>query len=156
MFDLLRFKPQALPLPEPAKFGFERFYFFDDVKNKLAEVDNLEAAAQLKNKKILVLLRDYAFDEGALKIIAEKKNVCFLIDISRLIRARGVSRAIALSKLRNFLRLCVKFGAFYSFASFAENENEIRTPDEIAHIASLLGLNRGQAEFAMKMLGQLL
>lgn len=151
MFDIVKCKPSAL---EPSKFGFERFYFFDDIKGKgrIIEVDNLEAATNYKNKKILLSLRDYAFDEGALKIITEKKNVCFLIDIGRLIRTRGVSRAIALSKLRNFLRLCVKFGAFYCFATFAENESEIRTPDEIAHIAFLLGLNRGQSDFAMKML----
>lgn len=151
MFDIIKCRPSV---SEPAKFGFERLYFFDDIKGKgrIVEVEDLEAATNYKNKKILVSLRDYAFDEGALKIIAEKKNVCFLIDIGRLIRTRGVPRAIALSKLRSFLRLCVKFGAFYSFATFAEEESEIRTPDELAHIAFLLGLNRGQAEFAMKML----
>jgi RNase P/RNase MRP subunit p30 len=149
MFDILRFRK------EPA-FGFSGFYFYDDIKPKIVEAENLEAAAQSKNRKVLIMLRDHAFDEGAIKLIAEKKNACFLIDLGRLMRMRGVPRAIAISKLRNFLAMCVKHGAFYAFASFAENEAQIRMPEELEHIAILLGLNRGQAKFALKMLGQYL
>lgn len=146
MFDIIRCNGDA------TKFGFEKFYFFNDVKNKLTECENLEAALQHKNKKILISLRDYAFDEGAIKLIAEKKNLCFLIDLGRLIRSRAVSRAVAISKLRNFLKFCVKYGAFYTFATFAETENEIRAAEEMEHIAMLFDLNRGQAKFALKML----
>jgi RNase P/RNase MRP subunit p30 len=150
MFDIIRCKADA------ASFGFSKLYFYEDVKTKIIEVENLEAAAQYKNKKILIMLRDYAFDEGAIRIIAEKKNVCFLIDLGRLIRSHGVPRAIAFSKIRNFLKYCVKYGAFYTFASFAENENQIRTSEELEHIAMLFDLNRGQAKFALKMLGHYL
>jgi len=148
MFDIIKCSA------EPSKHGFERFYQSSEAKagNRIIETDNLASAAQFKNRKILVSLRDYAFDEGALKIIAEKKNVCFLIDLSRLMRTRGVPRAIMLSKLRTFLRLCVKFGAFYTFATFAEKESQIRTPEELEHIIMLFDLNRGQAKFALKML----
>ncbi len=146
MFDIVKCKAEA------TAFGFERFYLSDDAKSRIVECDNLEAAAGHKNKKILVSLRDYAFDEGALKVIAEKKSVCFIIDAGRLIRSRGVPRAIAISKLRTFLKLCNKHGAFYTFATFAEKEDEIRTADELEHIAMLLGINRGQAKFALKML----
>ncbi len=148
MFDIIRFPA------EPSKHGFERFYQFNEAVagNKMTECDNLVAAANHKNRKILVSLRDYAFDEGALKIIAEKKNVCFLIDLGRIMRTRGVPRAIMLSKLRTFLRLCVKFGAFYTFVTFAEKESQIRTPEELESIIMLFDLNRGQAKFALKML----
>lgn len=145
MFDILRCQADA------SRYGFSKFYFFDDFKGRILQAENLQAAAKHKNKKALVMLRDHAFDEGALKIIAEKKKLCFLIDLGMLIGTKGVSRAIAMSKLRNFLRLCVKHGAFYTFASFAEKENQIRTPDELTHIAMLLDLNRGQAKFALKM-----
>ncbi len=146
MFDII--KCQA----DPSAFGFSRFYSIPDCKGKVVECENLAAAAEHKNRKVLISLRDYAFDEGAIKLIAEKKNACFLIDLGRLIRSRGVPRAIAFSKLRNFLRLCVKHGALYAFASFAEKDSQVRTPEELEHIIMLFGLNRGQAAFSLKML----
>ncbi len=137
---------------DPSSFGFARFYAPSDFKGRAVECENLAAAVEHKNRKVLISLRDYAFDEGAIRLIAEKRSACFLIDLGRLIRTRGVPRAIAISKLRNFLRLCVKHGAFYTFATFAEKESQIRTPQELEHIAMLFGLNRGQAAFALAML----
>jgi RNase P/RNase MRP subunit p30 len=146
MFDILRCPA------EPSKSGFEKFYSLSEAKGRIIECENLEAATNHKNKKTIVILRDYAFDEGAIKVIAEKKNVCFLIDLGRIMRTRGVPRAIMLSRLRNFLRLCVKHGAFYTFATFAENESQIRSPEELASIITLFDLNRGQAKMALRML----
>jgi hypothetical protein len=150
MFDIIKCQADA------SAHGFSRFYNFDDVNARIAQAPDLAAATNYKNKKTLLMLADHAMDDGAMKIIAEKKSVCFLIDLGRLIRIRGVQRAIAISKLRNFLKLCVKHGAFYTFASFAENEEQIRSPQEIEHIAMVLGLNRGQAKFALKMIGEYL
>ncbi|MFH1685037.1 MAG: hypothetical protein ABH983_01900, partial [Candidatus Micrarchaeota archaeon] len=99
MFDIIRCDAN------PSEFGFEKFFKYDT--SKIIEVENLQAAVQFKNKKSLILLKDYAFDEGAIKVIAEKKKLCFLIDLGRLIRSSGISRAIAMSKLRTFLKLCV-------------------------------------------------
>ena len=148
MFDILDFNSQI----NPKDFGFDKFYFLDSVKDKLVNAPNVVAAANFKNKKVLILLDDYAFDEGSIKLIAEKKQACFLISISRIINSTGVSRAILFSKLRTFLRMCNKFGAFYSFASFSKEESKIRNPDELTHIALLLGINKGQAKFALMML----
>lgn len=141
---------------EPSRFGFSRFFSIPDCRGRVAEVANLEAALPLKNQKTLIMLSDYAFDEGAIRVIAEKKCACFLIDLGKLIRMRGVPRAIALSKLRNFLALCVKFGAYYAFASFPKKESEIRSAAELESIIMLLGLNRGQAKNSLKMLGHYL
>jgi RNase P/RNase MRP subunit p30 len=150
MFDIIRFRK------EPS-LGFSRFYSYDEIKGKIAEAEDLaDASARFKNKKVLVMLKDHAMDDGAVKLIAEKKNACFLIDLSRLIRIRGVPRSIAISKLRNFLALCVKHNAFYAFASFSENEGQVRSPEELMSIAMLLGINKGQAKFALKMLGHYL
>lgn len=137
---------------EPSSFGFTNFYNSGHVKNKIIYLSNLAEAIKYKNKKVLVVLQDYKFDEGAIRVIAEKKNICFLIDIGRLIRSNSISRAVAISKLRNFLRLCVKYGAYYTFASFAESEIQIRTSDELQHILILFDLNSGQAKFSLKML----
>ena len=146
MFDIIKCKAKA------EDFGFENFYFFNDVQKQLLKAENLQAAVKYKSKKSLIMLEDYAFDEGSIKVIAEKKKICFLIDLSSLIKSKGVRRAILMSKLRTFLSLCVRYGAFYTFASFAESEMQIRNPDEIKHIGALIGLNKGQVKFALKML----
>jgi len=139
---------------DPSSFGFDKFHLLSEagVRSKIIESDDIVSAANHKNKKALVVLRDHSIEEGAVKLIAEKKSLCILFDLGRLIRSRGVSRAVAMSKMRNLLRLCVRFGALYSFASFSESESQIRTADELAHIAMLLGLNRGQARNAMELL----
>jgi RNase P/RNase MRP subunit p30 len=146
MYDIIKCRADA------ARHGFTAFYSPEQFRGRVLEVANLEAAAAHKNRKSLILLRDYAYDEGAVKIIAEKKQLCFLIDLGRLMRTRDIQRAVLLSKMRNFLGLCVRFNAFYTFASFAENETQVRSADELIAIAGLLGLNPGQAKFALKML----
>jgi len=146
MFDIIKCDA------DPKKYGFENFYKYDMVKDRIMTFDNVVAATETKNKKVLIVLRDHKFDDGAIKIIAEKKKACFLIDLSVIIKSHGIRRAIEISKLRNFLRICAKHGAFYSFASFAEKEEEIRSPEELEHIIMLFDLNRGQAKFAMRML----
>jgi RNase P/RNase MRP subunit p30 len=150
MYDIIRCEADA------GKHGFTRLYPVASCKGKVLELDNLAAAAEYKNRKSLILLKDWAFDEGAIRVIAEKESACFLIDLGRLMGARGVQRSIAISKLRNFLAICVKYNAFYTFATFAGSENEIRSPQEMESMACLLGINRGQAKFALKMLGHYL
>ncbi len=146
MYDIIRCRADA------KAHGFAGLFDSSSIRGRALEAENLQAAAEHRSRKALIILRDYAFDEGAIRIIAEKKSACFLIDIGRLMRSRGVPRAIALSKLRSFLKMCVKHGAFYTFASFAESEDEMRSPAELEAIIMLLGLNRGQARFALKML----
>ncbi len=146
MFDIISCDADA------KKHGFERFYISSEAKTKILKAENLEAAVKHKNKSSLVMLDDYAFDEGAIKVIAEKKKLCFLIDLSKIIKSCGVRRAIMMSKLRTFLSLCNRFGAFYTFASFAAKEDAIRSPEEIMAISSLLGINKGQVKFSLKML----
>ncbi|MEW6722788.1 MAG: hypothetical protein AB1324_06000 [Candidatus Micrarchaeota archaeon] len=150
MFDIIRCEA------DPRSFGFERFYSYDSVKDRIVSCPTVVDAEKHKNRKTLITLGDFAFDEGAMKLIAEKKSACILIDLGRLMRSRGVPRAIAFSKLRTFLAMCNRFGVFYSFATFAENQNQIRNTDELQHIAMLLGINRGQAKFALKMLKEYL
>jgi len=146
MFDLI-----SCPANQK-KFGLGKFNHANVLKKNILDADNLENAVQYKNKKILIMLKDYSFDEGAVKVIAEKKKACFLIDVSQIIKSNGVRRAILLAYLRTFLKVCIKHGAFYTFASFANKEQEIRSPDELCNICMMLGLNRGQCEFALKML----
>lgn len=154
MFDIL--KCDAANLPNGAQHGFSKFYAIGQAKGKVVECENVILAAQHKNRKTLILLKDFAYDDGSIKLIAEKKSACFLIDLSRLINTRGLQRAILLSKIRTFLEFCVRHGAYYTFASFAASEQAIRSPEELQHIAMLFGINRGQAKFALKMLSNYL
>ncbi len=150
MFDIIRCGADA------KAHGFERLFSSEEANARISVVDNAEKAAELKNRKALLMLRDWKFDEGAIKVIAEKKKACFLIDLSTVIGSHGMRRAVEMSKLRSFLRLCAKHGAFYAFASFSEKEEDIRSPEELEHIIMLFGLNRGQAKFSLKMLGEYL
>jgi RNase P/RNase MRP subunit p30 len=146
MFDIIRCAA------DPRKHGFEKLFRSEEASGKIARYGSVTEAVEAKNRKVLVSLADWKFDEGAIKVIAEKKKACFLVDLSTIIKSRGIGRAVGISKLRNFLRLCAKHGAFYTFASFAESEDEIRSPEELEHIIMLLDLNRGQAKFALNML----
>ena len=109
-------------------------------------IDKIEEAPKHRNKKILLILKNYTYDEGSVKLIAEKKKACFLIDLDRIINSKGLQRALELSRIRTFLGLCNRFGAFYAFRSTN------RTAEEMIHMGFLLGLNRGQGKFAVKML----
>jgi len=152
MFDIISFSFNSSLSTN--SLGFSKIYLFEDIKKKILIANNLEDAAQSKNKKSLIILKDYSYDEGAMKIIAEKKNLCFLIDIGQMISSSGMRRAVLIAKLRNFLKLANKQGAFYAFASFAKKENEIRSAQELIHIGMLLGINEGQAKFAFRMIGE--
>lgn len=144
MFDIINCES------DPSSFGFDKFFFFKNVQIQKAR--NLEDAAKFRNRKILLALDDYAFDEGSVKLIAEKKKACFIINLGKIIRSRGISRAIEMSKIRNFLALCNRHGAFYTFASFAESEKDIRNAEELLHMAMLFDISKGQARFALMML----
>lgn len=152
MFNIISFSADKI---DTKALGYENLYEFDKIRNNVVTAKSASEAGNYKNKNVIIILESYDFDantEGAIKLIGEKKKSCFLIDFSRIINSYGVNRAILLSKIRTFLKLCVKYGVFYSFADFAKDEHELRSSQELEHIALLLGLNPGQAKFALKML----
>jgi len=118
----------------------------------ISKCEDVRQAVNFKNKKTFILLNDYKFDDGAIKVIAEKKKACFLIDVSRIIKSTGTRRAVEISMLRNFLRLCIKHGAIYALVNLSEREEDKRTDDELIHIGMLLGLSRGQGKKALQIL----
>jgi len=147
MFDIVKCKAEAP--------GFEKTYSYEDVNNKIKKVENLSEASRV-NKKMLVMLKSYALDEGAVKVIKERRKLCFLIDLSRIMNSSGIRRAIEIGRIKNFLRLCVRHKIFYAFASFSEEESDLRTPFELINIACLFGINQGQARFALEMIDKYL
>ena len=134
------------------KYETDKLHSYEKTKNKIIRCKDIKEAREHWNKKQLVLLEDYSFDEGLMKQIALKKKICVIIDLSRVISSYGVKRAIELTRLRNFLRLSNKFGLFYTFVTFEKEEKHQRSREEMISIASLFGNNQGQTEFALEML----
>ncbi len=148
MFNIISFSREN---NAPAR-GYEKLFSVNDAKKATVTVPTIKDAVQYKNRKVLILVENYELDEGAIKLIAEKQKACFLIDLSKIIKTYGVTRAILLSRLRSFLKFCVKYNAYYTFADFAQNEFELRSARELVHISLLLGINEGQAKFALRMM----
>lgn len=148
MFDIIRTQNIA-----PESFNFSKFYFLDDVKGKIVKVANLDEAAKSRNKGVLVLPDEYSEDIGLMKKFAEGKSA-FLIDLGRITETYGFRRAVEMAKMRRFLRICAKYEVPFALASFAKDEFSIRTSRELCHIATLVGLNAGQAKFGLERLKQ--
>jgi RNase P/RNase MRP subunit p30 len=146
MYDIIKCKTDAKVQHS------EQFYIYENVKSRIITVKNFAEAAQKRKQKKLIIVEDCSIDEGAIKLLGEEQRACILIDLSRILKNDGVRRAIEFSVIRTMLKLCIKHGAFYTFATFAEKEEDIRTIDELCHIGMLLGLNRGQGKFALKMI----
>ncbi|MFH1394066.1 MAG: hypothetical protein ABII71_00185 [Candidatus Micrarchaeota archaeon] len=146
MFDILKCNA------DPSDYDFEKFYSYNSIKGSIAHADNLKSSVKFRNKKTLIMLKEYDFDIGSVKNIAEKRKACFLIDLNTVIKSSGIQRSLRISRLRTFLEQCNKHGAFYAFASFTEEKNQVRYPEELMHIAMLFGINKGQARFALNML----
>lgn len=150
MFNLVRF---PVPASLAARSGYSKIYEESGFKSVRVPARTLAEASNHKNRPVLLQLESYDMDEGPLKLIAERQKACFLIDLSYLINSYGTARAIRLSRLRSFLRSCVKYGARYALCDMARGEKEMRTARELIHIGLLVGLNAGQSKMAMGMMG---
>jgi len=146
MFDIVKVHADA------KTHGFEKFYSSDSANSKIKICSNLADAAKYKNQKMLLTIRELDFDIGSLKLLAEKKKACLLFDLSKIIKSNGIRRSIEFAKLRTTLKFCNKYGVFYTFATFADEELAVRTIHELTAICMLLGINKGQVEFALSML----
>lgn len=109
-----------------------------------------------KSRKAVAILADYAYDEGTLRVLGEKKSLVILVSLSQVLKSRGMARSRLLYKLRNFLALCTRFGVLFALG-FEEDFNfpsqslfNIREKEEIAALGVLLGLDRGQAKMAVQ------
>jgi RNase P/RNase MRP subunit p30 len=95
----------------------------------------------------LIVLQDYKYDEGALRVAGEKKSQIILVPVGQLITAKGMARARLLSKFRNFLKLCIRYGVLYAIGIVDKSIE--REDNELIAIGILLGLARGQAKMAV-------
>ncbi|MBN2478032.1 hypothetical protein JXB01_01955 [Candidatus Micrarchaeota archaeon] len=137
----------------PGEYGFSKFYLYMNVKNKIMEIDSEKKILNYSNKKSVLLLKNLRINSEMIKVAGKRGKVLFLIDLSPLFIEKGIKKAVYLSQIRDFVKLCTKYKAFYSFATFAETKKQIKTIDEIKKELEKAGINSGQAEFALEMLG---
>lgn len=121
------------------------------MKNNIAQVHSLDDAVKLKNKNVLVLPDQYHSDIGLMKLFARGNSV-FLIDLGRIIENYGFRRAIEMAKMRRFLLICIKYEIAFALGFFAKDEFSTRNSQELCNIATLIGLNIGQAKFGLERL----
>jgi len=147
-YDILKCKADA------GTYGFTKFFFYSEVKKRIIEISSDEEILKNKNRRAVFLVKNLRISPEMIKIIGEKGAAVFLIDLYPLFKFYATKRGIYLSQMRKFLEFCVKYNAKYSFATFFEKENEIRTPEEIIDLLSLVGVNEGQTRFALEELGK--
>lgn len=149
-FDILKFE-----CGNPSEYGFSKTYFLSSVSDRIKVVDSEEAALKIRNKGVLIKVENYPL---GLELIRgfEKKESIFLLDLSEVIKSSGGKRASIIKRMRNFSRMCIKYKVGFAMASFAENENEMRTADELVHIGFLIGLNRGEGREALSRIKEIL
>lgn len=151
MFDIIFFN-----LENPEKFGFKKTYFFNNpqIKNKIIFAKTLSEAQKFKSQKKLIVIEEFEIkEEGLISDMIANKKVCFLIDLSKLIKSYGKRRAFLLSKTRQFVFQLLKKGAYFAVATFAKEESELRNCNEIENIMGLFNLNKKQILNAQEILG---
>lgn len=105
-----------------------------------------------KGKKAVAIVDDLVYDEGSLRVIGEKKSLVVFVTLDNLLSAKGMARSRFLYRMRNFLKLCTRFGVLFVIG-FEKDAREgafsTREKEEILALAELLGLNRGQAKMGI-------
>ncbi|MBD3390187.1 hypothetical protein GF415_04530 [Candidatus Micrarchaeota archaeon] len=149
-FDILKFECES-----PEEYGFSKTYFFNSVKERIVFAENEKEAVKLRNRNVLVRVSGYPM---SLELVRgfEEKNALFLLDFSEITKTGRGKRASVLKRMRNFARMCLKYKVPFAVASFAENEGEMRTAEELVHIGFLIGLNRGEGQGALSRLEKIL
>lgn len=140
----------------PEEFGFRMLHNYDAVKDRIKKVKDLADAVRYRNHRVLVLLSDYTVDDGAAKLLGEKGAACILINLSDVIAARGIRKAIEISRMRSFISCALRNGVVCALMSLAPDVQSIRTPRELIHIACLLDVKPDDAKRMLRVLGSYL
>ena len=149
-FDILKFE-----CGNPSGYGFSKTYFSESVKDKVKFVDSEEAALKIRNKGVLIKVENYPLGLELIRGFEGKESV-FLLDLSEIMKSSGGKRASIIKRMRNFARMCIKYKVAFAMASFAENENEVRSADELLHIGFLIGMNLGEGREALSRIKEIL
>lgn len=92
---------------------------------------------------------------GAIKSVAEGKGA-FAIPILPLLNVSGIQKAVLLSKMRNFVRICKKYNADFFPCTLAQSQIELRNARELIGFGELLDLSENESREKMKTLKRII
>jgi RNase P/RNase MRP subunit p30 len=84
-----------------------------------------------------------------LAAILSKNSIKVALSFSMLLDAKGMRRPILMGRMSQNIRLCRKYGVGLVLASFARNPYHMRAPHDLRALATVLGMDSGQARKAI-------
>jgi len=116
----------------------------------IAESDNSELIRAAAKKKVLInpfALKGFFKDVGLIRAVCEGKAI-FEIPLDIFLCSSGARRSKAIREASIFLGKCIKLKAPYCLTTRAKTHFDLKTPFEMAAIATALGLTSDQAKAA--------
>lgn len=158
----VRFKANSTKVSELGFSDFRSPFAFEMARpgdaRKIPPSTQLAAASSLsiellreaaKSKRVSLLCnRGFITDVGLIRDSAAQKKP-FEIPIAPLLECGGIPRAILMSKMRFFIKICTKLRAPLVIVSQAKDEFQLKSPEEMIAIGEMLGLSHDQAEWAI-------
>jgi len=158
----VRFKANSSKVSELGFSDFRSPFAFEMVKpgdaRKIPNDANLTVASSLsiellreaaKSRRVSILYnRGFITDVGLIRDAAAQKKP-FEIPIAPLLECGGIQRAILMSKMRFFIKICTKLRAPLAIVSQAKDDLQLKSPEEMIAIGEALGLSHDQAEWAI-------
>lgn len=146
--------PQDYGFSKALRIGKDIFVYNTTNKNP-----NSPSILAVQDKNSLIhSMRNYDFVylsnyDADIEIITSviKRNKRFIISLSDILEKKGIDRAVALYKIRKFIKFCISYKADFVIASFAKSIYQVRTPKEVESIALLLDLLPQKAVSAMRI-----
>jgi len=92
----------------------------------------------------MLLFERFLPDVGLVRVAAENKKP-FEIPVSVLLERKGAERALLMSRISFFLKICNKYRADFILTSGATNKFFMKSPPELVAIGEALGLSHDQA-----------
>ena len=150
MIDIIDFDYQG-----KEKFGFSRFYHFNDFKIVIGGDDNKNRKA-VENKNVDILLSPekirkddfmHSRNSGLNQVLcksAKKNNVAIGFNFRDVLKSK--ERWLLLGKMMQNVALCRKYKVEMVVISGAENESELKSAMDLFSFAQAIGMTPGEAK----------
>ena len=99
-------------------------------------------------KKDFMNFRNSGLNDVLCKL-AKKNKVSVGFDFSEILSLSGFARAEALSRMRQNVRLCGKYGVSMSIFSLAKEPYELRAKDALVCFGRILGMKENQIKIGL-------
>lgn len=169
LIDIINFDPVQMRRP-PRFYGFDSFLVLGkDVSLHSARAitsqrqaavsiissNDTEQLIRLVKKFDIVYSTIYDASPALLTRMATAKRKA-LMNLSDILSREGTDRIEMMHKISRFMRFCRSYRVEIVFASMANDEFGIRSPQETADVFSQLGTERKQARYCYSMINDVL